>query len=211
MMPPPKDSEIKSASTDASVGTDGNHDGPRSAKSTTTFGKSNEMNSSNALIRVVLVLAAICLSVAACSNSDRRVEAPSVSAETTPAVPEAPPPKKLPCPVKLTHSRMVHNLEEDVYTTVVNISDSDITAIAFGSAHTDLFGKTWTPYKTDLTSEDTIKRGRSQSMHWEVLMEEPSTIQGKKPGSSELYVTKVAFSDGRVVDILGIEGCDFAF
>lgn len=113
--------------------------------------------------------------------------------------------------MKLIHSRLVHNLEDDVYTTVVNISDADITAIAFGAAHTDLFGRTWTPYKTDLTSEHTIRRGRSQSMHWEVLMEEPSNIEGRKSGSSELYVTKVAFSDGRVIDILGIEGCDFDF
>jgi len=168
------------------------------------------MTSSKASIAVVLAGVVICLSLVACSNNDRRVEATPAPTETTPAAPEALPPKKLPCPVKLTNSRMVHNLEEDVYTTVVNISDSDITAIAFGAAHTDLFGKTWTPYKTDLTSEHTIKRGRSRSMHWEVLMEEPTTFQGK-PGSSELFVTKVAFSDGRVVNILGIERCSFTF
>jgi hypothetical protein len=106
---------------------------------------------------------------------------------------------------------MVHNLEEDVYVTVVNVSDSDITAIAFGAAHTDKFGQTWTPYKTDLTSEHTIKRGHSRSMHWEVLMEEPFSNGLGKPGSSELYVRKVAFADGRVVDILGIDGCSFKF
>jgi hypothetical protein len=109
---------------------------------------------------------------------------------------------------------MVHNLEMDVYTTVVNISESDITAIAFGASHTDRFGNTWTPYRTDLTSEDTIKRGRSQSMHWEVLMEEHTRFHAK-PGSSELYLTKVAFSDGRVArmtDIAGgAEGCAFTF
>jgi hypothetical protein len=105
---------------------------------------------------------------------------------------------------------MVHNLEEDVYTTVVNISGSDITAIAFGAAHTDKFGNTWTPYKTDLTSEDVIKRGRSRSMHWEVLMEEPTAFHGR-PASSEMYVSKLAFSDGRVVDGTDIEDCSFTF
>ncbi len=119
---------------------------------------------------------------------------------------------KLPCPIKLTKSRIVHNTEEDVYLTAVNISDSDITAIAFGVAHTDKFGDTWTPYKTNLTSEDTIKRGHSRSMHWEVLMETPETFAHKlKPNSSELYVTKVAFADGRVIDITGLDGCDFSF
>jgi hypothetical protein len=106
---------------------------------------------------------------------------------------------------------MVHNLEEDVYATVVNISDSDITAIAFGAAHTDRFGQTWTTYKTELTSESTIKRGRSQLMHWEVLMEEPFGNGHGKPDSSEMYVSKVAFADGRVLDILGIDGCSFTF
>jgi hypothetical protein len=102
-------------------------------------------------------------------------------------------------------------LEEDIYATVVNISGSDITAIAFGVAHTDKFGQTYTTYKTVLTSEDTIKRGHSQSMHWEVLMEEPFGNGHGKPGRSELYVSKVAFADGRVVDILGIDNCDFNF
>lgn len=106
---------------------------------------------------------------------------------------------------------MAHNLEEDVYATVLNVSDSDITAIAFGAAHTDKFGRTWTPYKTDLTSEDTIKRGHSQSMHWEVLMEEPFGNGHGKPDTSDLYVSKVAFADGRVVDITGIDGCWFTF
>jgi hypothetical protein len=120
---------------------------------------------------------------------------------------------KYPCPVKLTNSRMVHNLEMDVYTTVTNISDTDITAIAFGSGHTDNFGQTHTPYKTDLTSEDKIKKGDSQSMHWEVLMEEPFGPANGKPGISELFVTKVAFADGRGLTISDFEGttCDFKF
>ena len=105
---------------------------------------------------------------------------------------------------------MVHNLEMDVYTTVTNISKSDITAIAFSAAHTDKFGDTLKPYRTNLTSEDTIKRGRSQSMHLEILMEEPTGLHGK-PGSSELFVAKVAFADGRVLTSAEIEGCDFIF
>ncbi len=78
------------------------------------------------------------------------------------------------------------------------------------STSTDKFGNTWTPYKLDLTSEDTIKHGRSQSMHWEVLMETPTTFHGK-PGTSELYVDKVAFADGRVLTILDIQDCSFLF
>ena len=105
---------------------------------------------------------------------------------------------------------MVHNLEMDVYTTVTNVSKSTITAISFGAAHTNKFGDTFTPYKTNLSSEDTIKPGRSQSMHWEILMEEPTTFHAK-PGSSELFVARVAFSDGRVLDINDIEKCDFIF
>jgi len=150
-------------------------------------------------------VAALCLS---CNDKPRTVE----TAPAPPAVTTTPPaPEKIPCPVKLIRPRMVHNLEEDVYATVVNISDSDITAIAFGAAHTDKFGRTWTPYKTDLTSEDTIKRGHSQSMHWEVLMEEPFGNGHGKPDTSDLYVSKVAFADGRVVDITGIDGCWFTF
>ncbi len=105
---------------------------------------------------------------------------------------------------------MVHNLEMDVYTTVTNISNTDITAIAFGAAHTDKFGNTWEPYKTELTSEHTIKRGNSRSMHWELLMEEPTNLHGK-PDSSELFVAKVAFADGRILMSSEIEGCDFVF
>ncbi len=105
---------------------------------------------------------------------------------------------------------MVHNLEMDVYTTVTNVSNTDITAIAFGAAHTDKFGDTWEPHKTNLTSEDTIKRGSSQSMRWELLMEEPTNFHAK-PGSSELFVPKLAFADGRVLTSSEIEGCDFIF
>lgn len=105
---------------------------------------------------------------------------------------------------------MTHDLEEEVSVTVQNISDADITAIAFGSAHTDRFGDTRSPYKTDLTSEGRIRKGSSQSMHWTVLMEEPTGLHGK-PGSSELYVTKVAFSDGRILSLLDIEKCSFTF
>jgi len=146
------------------------------------------------------------------SSKGRRADVSAAIAPPEAENPEPPPPQKLSCPVKLVSPRMVHNLEMDVYVTVVNISDTDITAIAFGSAHTDKFGVTRTPYKTDLTSEDTIRRKHSQSMHWQVLMEEVAGGGGNKPGSSQLYVTKVAFADGRVVDLLGIErpcGIDF--
>ncbi|MGD0497548.1 MAG: hypothetical protein ABSC23_03830 [Bryobacteraceae bacterium] len=127
------------------------------------------------------------------------------------ASPEAPVPPKTPCPVNLIHPRMVHNLEMDVYATIVNVSTVDITAIAFGAAHTDKFGDMWEPYKTDLTSEDTIKKGRSLAMHWEVLMETPTGIKNSTPGSSELFVNKVALSDGRVLHIGDLDGCSFKF
>jgi hypothetical protein len=141
-------------------------------------------------------------------------EQPGVVVESKATVPDAsatPAKKLLPCPVKLIHSRMVHNLEEDVYTTVVNISGKDIAAIAFGAAHTDKFGSMWEPYKINLTSEDTIRKARSQSMHWEVLMETPAGISGGKPGISELFVAKVAFADGTVAGVSDFEGCDFKF
>ena len=48
-------------------------------------------------------------------------------------------------------------------------------------------------------------------MHWEVLMEEPFGNGPGKPDSSQLYVSKVAFADGRVVGISGIDGCSFTF
>jgi hypothetical protein len=99
----------------------------------------------------------------------------------------------------------------DIYSTVVNISNSDITAIVFGTAHTDRFGDMREPYKTELTSEETLKRGHSKTMHWEVLMEEPTGIRNSKPGSSELFVDKVAFADGRVLHVGELEGCDFKF
>lgn len=124
-------------------------------------------------------------------------EAPEVAASAVTA--------RIPCPIKIISVRMVHNLEEDVYATIKNTSASDITAIAFGAPHADKFGTIRTPYKTDLTSEDTIKRGHSQSMHWEVLMDEVFTT-GAKPGNVQFYVTKVAFADGRVLDTLGIDG-----
>ena len=101
-------------------------------------------------------VATLCLS---CNDKPRTVETTSAATQP-PAVTTTPPePKKISCPIKLIRPRMAHNLEEDVYATVLNVSDSDITAIAFGAAHTDKFGRTWTPYKTDLTSEDTIKEG----------------------------------------------------
>lgn len=127
------------------------------------------------------------------------------------AVTKTPKRPKTACPVKLTNSRMVHNLEEDVYTTVTNVSQSDITAISLGAAHTDKFGDTWQPYNTNLTSETGIKREHAVPMHWEVLMEEPSGIKGKRPGSSELFVEKIAFADGRVLGIQDLERCDFWF
>jgi hypothetical protein len=64
---------------------------------------------------------------------------------------------------------MVDNLEMDVYTTVTNISDTDITAIAFDANHTDKFGIALEPYRRNLTSEQTIRKGQSRSMHWEIL------------------------------------------
>ena len=134
-------------------------------------------------------------------------ETKAIVADSTPA---APPKQLTPCPIKLTNTRMVHNLEMDVYTTVTNISDTDITAIAFDANYTDKFGTTREPYRTNLTSEETMRKGRSQSMHWEILMEEPTTFH-RKPGSSEMYVAKVAFVDGRVLTGTDIEGCDFIY
>jgi len=104
---------------------------------------------------------------------------------------------------------MVHNLEMDVYTTVVNISKWDITAIAFSAAHTNRFGETLEPYRTALTSESTINHGQSRSMHWEILMEQH--VGSGKPGTSEMSVDKVAFSDGRIFHGDEIEGCNFKF
>jgi hypothetical protein len=105
---------------------------------------------------------------------------------------------------------MVQESEMNVYTTVTNISSATITAIGFGASHTNNFGETLTPYKTDLTAEHTIKPGASRAMEWEILMEEHA---GKdKPGTSTLYVDKVAFADGRSLGILDIaDGCSFTF
>lgn len=126
----------------------------------------------------------------------------------TPAAPAPSAPEPLlPCPVKLIHSRMEHNLEMDVYTTIVNISKSDITAIAFNAWHTNRFGETLSPYKTVLSHEDTIRRGQSYSIHWEILMEEH--VGNGKPGHSELSVDRVAFSDGRLLHGSDFDGCDF--
>jgi len=129
----------------------------------------------------------------------------------SPQTPTVPVHRQVPCPVKLLRPRMVHNSEMDVYITVQNISAKDIAAISFGAVHTDKFGVTWAPYKTDLTSEDTIRHGRLQSMHWEILMGEHTDIKNAKPGSSQLYVNKVAFSDGQQLGILDIDGCEAIF
>src|SRR5580700_4840063 len=93
------------------------------------------------------------LMLAACGRNPAvsSPERKDVATETPPKPPPAP--LKQACPVKLTNSRMVHNLEMDVFTTVTNISKADITAIAFGAAHTDKFGDTVEPYKTNLSSE----------------------------------------------------------
>ena len=159
-----------------------------------------------AFIAVVLLFEV----VAALLHHQSNPPAPVVTEDTAAREPAKVERKKIPCPVKLTHSQMVHSLEMDVYTTVVNISNTDITAIAFGASHTDKFGNAWEPYKTDLSSERTIKRGHSRTMHWEILMEEPTSFHAK-PGSSEMYVSKVAFADGRVFDLSDIEGCSFTF
>jgi hypothetical protein len=47
-------------------------------------------------------------------------------------------------------------------------------------------------------------------MKWEILMEEPTSFH-MKPGSSEMFVSKVAFADGRVLTTSDMEGCDFIF
>jgi hypothetical protein len=94
------------------------------------------------------------------------MQEPATTAAATEPLPEPKPPKT-PCPVKLIHPRMEHNLEMDVYATVMNVSKSDITAIGFSASHTKKFGDVLHPYRTDLTSEDTIKHGQSQYMHWE--------------------------------------------
>jgi hypothetical protein len=154
-----------------------------------------------------LLSVTILLSVAGCGNvtSSAPVETKKTVADPTPTPPIQP---KTPCPVKLDDTRMIHNAEMDVYTTVTNISDTDITAIAFDANHTNSFGTTLEPYKTNLTSEEKLLKGHSRSMHWEILMEEPTTFQ-RKPGTSEMYVAKVAFADGRIVSGTEFEGCDF--
>jgi hypothetical protein len=153
----------------------------------------------------VAVSGALAVVLGACNGN------PPASASQPTDLPAAVAPPKTPCPVRLIHSKMVKNLEMDVYTTVVNISTSDITAIAFGASHTDRFGDMWEPYKTSLSSEETIRKGQSRSMHWEVLMETRSGIEHSKPGSSELFVDKVAFADGRVLRVGEMEGCGFHF
>ena len=42
-------------------------------------------------------------------------------------------------------------------------------------------------------------------------MKKPSGIKGKQPGSSELFVDKIAFADGRVLGVQDLERCDFWF
>ena len=100
--------------------------------------------------------------------------------------------------------------EENVDLTIQNVSDQDITAIAFGATHTDRFGEAWEPYKTVLTLEETIKKGQSRHAHWEVLMEEHSKFAGAK-NSSNLYLDKIAFKDGRTVQGYEFHGCSFDF
>jgi len=104
---------------------------------------------------------------------------------------------------------MVHNLEMDVYATVTNVSKSTIIAVAFDANHTDNFGDTLEPYKTVLSAEDTLRPGQSEPMHWEILMEEHASFEGRKPGTSEMYLSRVSFSDGQRKQGIDFEGCDF--
>jgi hypothetical protein len=156
-----------------------------------------------------LLCLTVLLSVTACGSVPSSAPEAKKTAPADPTLTPTPPvAPKTPCPVKLDNTRMIHNAEMDVYTTVTNISDTDITAIAFDANHTNSFGTTLEPYKTNLTSEEKLLKGHSRSMHWEILMEEPTTFQ-RKPGTSEMYVAKVAFADGRIVSGTEFEGCDF--
>jgi hypothetical protein len=154
-----------------------------------------------------IVFAVGLLSVAGCQAGNVTAGVQSNS----PAPMAAAKSQKLPCPIRLLKPRMVHNSEMDVYATVLNTSKVEITAIGFGALHTDRFGDSWEPYKTDLTSEESIKPGRAMPMHWEVLMEEPSGMAKREPGSSDLFVTKLAFADGRSLGVSDFEGCSFSF
>ncbi len=148
------------------------------------------------------------LMLAACNTISSPSQQESKPIAADPVLPTPPPQARTPCPVKITNTRMIHNLEMDVYTTVTNVSGADITAIGFSANYTDQFGTTREPYKTDLTSEDMIRKGHSQSMHWEILMDEPTQFE-RKPGTSEMYVDRVAFTDGRILKGTELEGCDF--
>ncbi len=112
--------------------------------------------------------------------------------------PKEEPPKEA-CPVKLLNPSFVQEAESKVAVTVRNISSATITAAAFGITHTDKFGDTFEPYRTDLSFEHDIKPGASRSVNWEVLIEERTKFKGMKPGSTELYLVKIAFADGRTL------------
>ena len=154
-----------------------------------------------------VLLIAACL-FTACEPVPPPTQAVAPKSDDTVLTPPPKPPK-IPCPVRLTNMRMVHNLEMDVYATITNISKSTIIAISFEASHTDNFGDTLTPYKTVLSSEEVLSPGRSEPMHWEILMEEQSGIHNAKPGQSEMYVDRVAFKDGGVFRFSDIDGCDF--
>lgn len=104
---------------------------------------------------------------------------------------------------------MVHNLEMDVYAKITNVSKSTIIAVSFDANHTNNFGDTLEPYKTALSAEHTLRPGQSEPMHWEVLMEEHTTFEGRKPGTSEMFLDRVSFSDGQRKKGIDFEGCDF--
>jgi hypothetical protein len=74
-----------------------------------------------------VLLGTLALTLVACSGGAPTASLPEQKAAATDTPPPARP--KQPCAIKLTNSRMVHNLEMDVSTTVTNIS-ADITAIA---------------------------------------------------------------------------------
>jgi hypothetical protein len=125
---------------------------------------------------------------------------------------EQKPEPKLPCPVKITALSV--NKPENGYTyvraTVRNISKSTISGISLSASRTDAFGDVFEPYKTDLTSDQAIPAGGARAMYWEVLMDERTQFKGK-PKSGNMFLSKIAFSDGKVVDLLDLhnhyEGC----
>lgn len=143
-------------------------------------------------------------------TSTATVAAPVQTLPPTPSAPvqPLPPTPKPSCPVKVTNIRMVHNLEMDVYATITNVSRSTIIAVSFDANHTNNFGDTLEPYKTALSAEDTLRPGQSKPMHWEILMEENTNFKGRKPGTSEMFLDRVSFSDGQRKQGIDFEGCD---